>query len=292
MPSRSQFPVVSDFGGPFKSGIYLASHPFSLRARNRPFESFGPEPQPCIISMMALLAYAPRPDFGVIFDGDDTLWSTEQLYDDARARARKIVAECGMDAARWEECERRLDVQNVKKLGYGVDRFPTSCVQAYEQICESTGCAMNANTADRIRRAAQSAFDRDPPLVPGVRETLMSLRQRGARLALLTKGDRELQSRKIQSSGLADLFDIIQIVPEKSPEIIRDVVAALGLDVTSAWMVGNSIRSDVRPAVEAGLRAIWINAHVWEYERDREGAAIDRMIAASELSDITALIEA
>jgi putative hydrolase of the HAD superfamily len=221
-------------------------------------QPFGTAAQPCIMSMMALLAHSPRSTFAVVFDGDDTLWRTEQLYDDARARARKVVAEFGMDAARWEECERRLDVQNVETLGYSKDRFPTSCVQAYEEICERTGCLRDDDIANQIRRAAQSAFDHDPPLVSGARETLILLRQRGARLALLTKGDRELQSRKIESSGLADLFDVIQIVPVKSPEIIRDVVAALGVDVTSAWMVGNSIRSDVRPAINAGLRAVWI----------------------------------
>ncbi len=96
--------------------------------------------------MMALLAYAPRSDFAVVFDGDDTLWSTEQLYDDARARARKVVAQSGMDAARWEECERHIDVLNVQKLGYSMDRFPTSCVQAYEHICERSGYAINPGT--------------------------------------------------------------------------------------------------------------------------------------------------
>jgi putative hydrolase of the HAD superfamily len=240
---------------------------------------------------MALLAYAPRSDFGVVFDGDDTLWSTEQLYDDARARARKVVAQSGMDATRWEQCERHIDVLNVQKLGYSMDRFPTSCLQAYEHICERSGYAINPGTADQIRQAALSAFDRDPPLVSGARETLGLLRQRGARLALLTKGDRELQTRKIQRSGLADLFDVIQIVPEKSPEIIRSVVAALGVHEGSAWMVGNSIRSDIRPAIAAGLHAVWINAHVWEYEKDDEHPVIDGMIAASALRDVPALIK-
>ncbi|HSY99195.1 MAG TPA: HAD family hydrolase [Terriglobales bacterium] len=241
---------------------------------------------------MAHRVCVPCVVLGVVFDGDDTLWSTEQLYDDARSRARYVVAQSGLDAARWEECERRIDVQNVANLGYSTERFPSSCVQAYEQLCRSMGRAVNAQTCVRVREAARSVFERDPPLVPGARETLMFLRAKGARLALLTKGDHELQLRRLQRSGLRDLFDVIRVVPEKSPAIIRDVVSALGVDVGCAWMVGNSIRSDVLPAIDAGLRAVWIDAHVWEYERNHDHVEIDGVIAASQLTDIPGLIAA
>ena len=227
---------------------------------------------------------------GVIFDGDDTLWNTEHLYDDARSRARVIVDESGLDGAMWEERERSIDVENVANFGYSMERFPASCVQAYEDLCRQTAQPPDTKTAERIRQAARSVFEQDPPLVPGAREALTLLRAKGARLALLTKGDRELQSRRIERSGLSGLFDVIRIVPEKSPAVIRDVVAALGVDISSAWMVGNSVRSDVIPAMKAGLRAVQIPAHVWEYERTQDHSAADGLITASHLADIPALI--
>jgi putative hydrolase of the HAD superfamily len=239
---------------------------------------------------MAQPVRIPRMVLGVVFDGDDTLWSTEQLYDDARSEAGRVVAESGLDAGWWEECERRIDVHNVARLGYSMERFPTSCAQAYEELCRSTGRTVDTEIAERVRGAARSVFERDPPLVPGVRETLRFLRARGARLALLTKGDHDLQSRRVERSGLRDFFDVIQIVPEKSLAVIRDVVAALGVDVGSAWMVGNSIRSDVIPAIDAGLRAVWIKAHVWEYERDYDHVASDKIVTTSNLTEIPALI--
>ena len=229
---------------------------------------------------------------GVIFDGDDTLWSTEQLYDEARSQARGIVAESGLDGAKWEELERVVDVQNVNNLGFSMERFPTSCVQAYEEVSERAGRAIDAKTAEKIRYSAQSVFRRDPPLISGARETLSFLRSSGARLALLTKGDRDLQLRRIQRSGLSEFFDIIQIVPEKSPNVIRDVVVALGVNPSSTWMVGNSMRSDVLPAIDAGLRAVWIPAHVWEHERSHDQVITDRAITASRLADIPTLIAA
>lgn len=239
---------------------------------------------------MAQLVGTLRIPVAVVFDGDDTLWSTEQLYDDARSRARDVVAEAGGDGAKWEEHERRIDVQNVDKHGYSMERFPASCVHAYEELCRSTGRAVDANTVNRVREAAGSVFERDPPLVSGARETLTFLRARGARLALLTKGDPALQSRRIERSGLRELFDVVQIVPEKSPAVILGVVAALGVDVGSAWMVGNSMRSDVLPAIDAGLRAVQIPAHVWEYERAYDHAAADRVITTSHLADIPEII--
>jgi putative hydrolase of the HAD superfamily len=227
---------------------------------------------------------------GVIFDGDDTLWSSEQLYDVARSQARDIVSKSGFDGARWEERERVVDVQNVAKYRYSTQRFPSSCIQAYEELCSSTGRAVEQPIAEQILRTAQSVFERDPPLVPGARETLALLRSQGARLALLTKGDHELQLRRVERSGLREFFHIIRIVPEKSPEIIREVVAALGVDAGSAWMVGNSMRSDVVPAMSAGLRTVRIPAHVWEHERTHDHLTLDGVITASHLVDVPALI--
>jgi putative hydrolase of the HAD superfamily len=99
-----------------------------------------------------------------------------------------------------------------------------------------------------------------------------------------------LQSRRIEQSGLREFFHVIRIVPEKSPGIIREVVAALGVDAASAWMVGNSMRSDVVPAVDAGLRAVRIPAHVWEHERTHDHLTHEGVITTSHLVDVPALI--
>jgi putative hydrolase of the HAD superfamily len=240
----------------------------------------------CIVTAMNQRERHSEEDLGVVFDGDDTLWSTEQLYDEARSRARRIVSDAGIDGVAWEERERQIDVTNVAKFGFSTTRFPTSCVQAYEELCRITGRNVDIATSELIRKEARWVFEHDPPIISGARETLLSLRESGVRLALLTKGDRELQTRRIERSGLRDLFDIIRIVSEKSPAVILDVVAALGVSVSSAWMVGNSMRSDVLPALEAGLRAIWIPAHVWEHEQTYDHAAAPKAITASRLEDI------
>jgi len=226
----------------------------------------------------------------VIFDGDDTLWSSEELYDDARSKVRLIFSNSGLNGAEWEQRERLLDVQNVAKFKYSTERFPTSCVQAYEELCLGSGHRIDKGLANQIRSTAKSAFENDPPVMPGARETLALLRSRGARLALLTKGDYALQCRRIERSGLREFFDVIRIVPEKTPDVIRDVIRALGVDAGSAWMVGNSMRSDIFPAMRAGLRAVRIPAHVWEYERTYDQIEPDGVITTSHLADVPTVI--
>src|SRR5262245_22198568 len=181
-----------------------------------------------------------RAPLAVIFDGDDTLWATEPLYDRARSHAREIVTGAGLDGARWEALERRLDVENVAAMGYSPDRFPTSCVQAYEQLCAAGTAMRDDEMARRIREAAAMVFEADAPLVAGAEATLATLRARGVRLALLTKGDPDIQARRVDRSGLAGYFDIVEIVAEKSVETIASLVRSLGVEPKDAWMVGNS----------------------------------------------------
>jgi len=228
----------------------------------------------------------------VIFDGDDTLWSTEGLYDDARSNARSIIAGAGLDAAEWERRERLIDVANVERFGYRRERFPTSCVEAYRQLCQLDAGEPDRATEQRIKTAAEMVFERDPPLFEGTREVLAALRDGGFRLALLTKGDPDVQSKRIERSGLRPFFDVIEIVPEKTADVFARLLAALGVSADSAWMVGNSVRSDVLPALRAGVRAIWIDAHVWEHERDHEKLVDERVIVASSLSEVAGIIAA
>jgi len=226
----------------------------------------------------------------VMFDGDDTLWSTERLYDEARSAARSIVASHGLNAASWEGIQRRRDLNNVLLLGYSMSRFPSSCVQAYEEICRIEKRSRKPSAARRIRRVAQTVFAQEAPVIGGTRETLELLRSQGVRLALLTKGEPRVQERRIDASGLRELFDLVEIVKEKSAETVRSLVARLGVNIDSAWTVGNSVRSDILPALTAGLRAIWIPAHVWEYEDSADDFVDDRVIRARSLEEIPRLL--
>ena len=222
----------------------------------------------------------------MIFDGDDTLWVTEPLYDDARANAAKVVAAAGFDADAWDAQQRTIDVANVTRFGLSAVRFPTSCVEALDAIARAAGVATPAAARQDVWDAASAVFTAVAPLVPGAQETLRTLAAR-YRLALLTKGDEQVQRRRIAASGLAEHFGVVRVVATKDAGAFRDVQAALG--AATCWSVGNSLSSDVVPALEAGMKAIWLDAHVWEYER-RTTVVPDGVLVAASLRDVPRLL--
>ncbi|MBK9238945.1 MAG: HAD family hydrolase [Acidobacteria bacterium] len=204
----------------------------------------------------------------MIFDGDDTLWETEPLYDEARSEARGLVEASGGNGSLWERLQREIDVKNVDVHGFSASRFPLSCVTACEKLFELTGWAVPGEVVQRINAVAMQVFDGRAPVRSDAEAALALLRANGFNLGLLTKGNQEVQQRRIESSGLARWFDRIEIVGDKSPEVISQLVRDLGSEPRSSWLVGNSLRSDIVPAVSAGLHAIRLDAHTWEYERD------------------------
>jgi putative hydrolase of the HAD superfamily len=115
--------------------------------------------------------------------------------------------------------------------------------------------------------AAQGVFRNTPKRVPYSSSVLRILSRRGVRLGLLTKGDPTVQADRIERSGLSSFFACTEIVADKTPQTIRGMLKKLGVAAANAWMIGNSLRSDIIPALEVGVKGIWIEAPVWEYER-------------------------
>ncbi|MCU1484406.1 MAG: haloacid dehalogenase [Actinomycetia bacterium] len=226
---------------------------------------------------------------GVVFDGDDTLWLTEPLYDVARLAARAIVEGAGLDGALWEAEQRRRDLANVAMLGHRPDRFPTSAVEALSAV-GGDGLADAPSVRERVRMAAASVFALQAPLRPGAHDVLAKLRSSGILLALLTKGDSDVQQRRLADSGLASFFDVTSIVERKSAEAFRDVARQLGVAADELLSVGNSVESDIRPSTEAGITAIWLPAYVWEYERHDPALEPD-LHRIDDLADLLRLVE-
>ena len=198
----------------------------------------------------------------VIFDADDTLWFTEPLYDDARAECRQIVESVGFDGAAWEAAQRVIDVANVATFGLSIDRFPTSCVQAYLQLAGETS---SPEIKTNLYSTAQHVFDRFAPVADGVPEILEELCH-VVRLVLLTKGVTWVQERRLKDARLEAVFSRVYIVEEKTSDAFATVLTEDGRDSSFAWSIGNSLASDINPALQLGLNGIWIPAYVWEHE--------------------------
>ncbi len=212
----------------------------------------------------------------VIFDGDDTLWFVEALYDAARDAAAQIVKTLGLDGARWQALQKSIDVANVARLGLSRTRFPSSSVEAYRVLSAEAGRGFDQTVADRIWSASDAVFETEAPLATGAHEVLNELREHFA-LGLVTKGDQSVQRHRLARSGLGAYFDTVEIVAEKDEECFRAQARALDVPPEACWSVGNSLPSDINPALRIGMSAVWIDAHVWDHER-REVDAHDGML--------------
>lgn len=227
----------------------------------------------------------------VLFDGDDTLWLVEPLYDAARAEIGRIVTEAGLDATAWESLQRRIDVQSFTRLGFSPNRFPMSCVKAYERLARSSRVSIGREVRDEIHATAARVFRETAPTADGAKAVLHELSERH-RLALLTQGDHSVQTKRLNDSGLESFFENPnKIVPEKNAAVFRDLLNDMAAIPTRSWSVGNSLASDINPALECGMSAIWVAADHWEYERREVAPSLGHLYGAESLPEVADILD-
>jgi putative hydrolase of the HAD superfamily len=198
------------------------------------------------------------------FDGDDTLWHSEGYFQHAGAEFERIVGEW-IDVAdasvrtRMHAVERR----NLALFGYGAKGMTLSMIEA---AIELTGGRISAAHIHRIVELGRTILEHPVELLDGIRAAVEQVAQRH-RVVLITKGDLFHQERKVEQSGLADLFHRIEIVSEKNAHSYARVLAECAVDARAFAMVGNSLRSDIEPVIGLGGWGIHMPYHVtWEHE--------------------------
>jgi putative hydrolase of the HAD superfamily len=202
----------------------------------------------------------------ICLDADDTLWGHESYFQDAARRYHALLAgfvEPAQSEARLTEAEGR----NLHIYGYGVKGFTLSML---ETALEIAGDALSAATAREILAIGRDLMRHPVAPLAGVAETLPTLKLK-ARLVLVTKGDLFHQESKLAASGLGEHFEGVEIVSEKTPQVYAKIFARYGAAPERALMVGNSLRSDILPALAAGAYAVHI-PHEFEWAHERATA--------------------
>lgn len=218
------------------------------------------------------------------FDADDTLWQNEQFFRLTEARFQALLAEHAPAehlATRLLEAEKR----NLAHYGYGIKGFTLSMIETAVEVTEGR---VPAATIGEILATGREMLSHPVETLPHVRETLEALAG-DYRIVLVTKGDLFDQERKLAASGLGDFFDGVEIVSDKTPATYARVFARHGDGPERAMMVGNSLRSDVVPAIEAGSWGVHVPHDLtWVLERVEAPAGHARF---REIGDIGALPE-
>jgi putative hydrolase of the HAD superfamily len=181
------------------------------------------------------------------FDADDTLWQNETFFRITERRFTELLADHADHAAiaaRLLEAERR----NLRFYGYGIKGFTLSMIETAVEVTD--GKAPAAVIAE-ILSYGREMLNHPVETLPHAREALARLCG-DYRIVLVTKGDLFDQERKLAASGLGDFFDGVEIVSEKTPEVYQRVFTRHGDGAARAMMIGNSLKSDVVPALVAG----------------------------------------
>jgi putative hydrolase of the HAD superfamily len=217
-------------------------------------------------------------------DADDTLWHNETIFRLTHRRFNELLAnfaDADMLEAELAATERR----NLDLYGYGAKGFTLSMLETAIKV--SSG-QVAGNVIGEILAAGREMMAHPIEPLPGVHEALEELSAR-YRLILITKGDLFHQETKLAASGLGGFFAGIEIVSEKTADIYRRVFTRHGTGPEQAVMAGNSVRSDILPALEAGSYAVLIPYHlVWAHEDAPLPATHPRfkqLTALSELPD-------
>lgn len=224
----------------------------------------------------------------LILDADDTLWENNIFYEEVRDTFADRMVREGFDRLEAQQAVDQVERERVPLVGYSPQEFVRSVVIAYRRLCEQRGRQPRPELAAEVEAIGRRVTECPIVLLDGVAEALPHLHRR-CQLILLTKGDPQVQQSKVDRSGLASYFAAIHVVPEKGPKVLRELIARHDLDPRRTWMVGNSPRSDVNPALEARIGAVHIPHPVpWAFE-DVSIADRDRVVTLSSFSDLLAL---
>ncbi|NBZ87250.1 HAD family hydrolase [Stagnihabitans tardus] len=219
------------------------------------------------------------------FDADDTLWQNETFF---RLTEARFIALLGGDPGlteRLHEAEKR----NLGHYGFGVKGFMLSMI---ETAIEATEGQVKASVIAEILAEGREMLRHPIHLLPDVEEVVRALAQ-DHRVIVITKGDLLDQERKLAQSGLGDLFHGVEIVSDKTPETYARAFARHGAGADHAMMVGNSLKSDVIPALQAGAWGVHIPHELtWSYERADPPTDAPRFRVIQRLAELPDVVNA
>jgi putative hydrolase of the HAD superfamily len=202
-----------------------------------------------------------------IFDLDDTLLSTEQHFSRAQQEFLAELERLGFNRDICLQIFIETDFGNVERWGFTPKRFYTSMGETYEILCRHAHAAPDSAIRRQLEDIGRGVFDESPRIMKGALQVLQTLKDYGDQLFLWTKGDNEIQLRKLAFNSLEQHFRQIYIFEQKTAAELLSIVKQHHLALADTWVVGDSIRSDINPALEIGANAIWLDVNSWSYER-------------------------
>jgi putative hydrolase of the HAD superfamily len=220
------------------------------------------------------------------FDADDTLWQNEQFYRLTEQRFTALLADYAEPnhlSDRLLEAEKR----NIKAYGFGIKGFTLSMIETAIEVTEGR---VPASVIRELVEAGRDLLNHPVEPLPHARAALETLSGE-YRLILITKGDLFDQERKLAQSGLGELFTGVEIVSDKSTEVYHQVFARHGDGPKRSMMVGNSLKSDIVPALKAGCWGVHVpHSLTWALEHDEPPIGNQRYRRIDHLGELVDIV--
>ncbi len=202
----------------------------------------------------------------VIFDFDDTLVVTNPVFEQVKASFYHRMAQLGLADGDLPQVLNEYDIANVRQAGGLAQHcFPLALEQTYQAYCRRKQVAWRPEQAAEFATWGYSVFAQTPRLLPSAQELLTWLAAR-APLFLLTQGEKETQTWRLQASGLLAYFERTYIVKAKTAADFARILQENRLPAASTWSIGNSLRTDIYPALTLGMPAVQVDIDCWDYD--------------------------
>jgi putative hydrolase of the HAD superfamily len=221
----------------------------------------------------------------LLIDADDTLWENNIYFERAIARFISFLNHHEFSPEQVREVLNDVERECIVTHGYGLHSFAHALIATFERLSVA---AVTPELHAQIHGFAHSIADHPVELLPEVPETLRYLSQRH-RVILMTKGAVAEQSGKVERSGLKEHFSAVEIVAEKDPAAYTRVVEKYSLAHNATWMVGNSPKSDINPALAAGLHAVFVphgNTWILEHEEVNPAPAEQKLLIVGRFAEL------
>ncbi len=219
----------------------------------------------------------------LVIDADDTLWENNIYFERAFDEFVDYLDHSTLAAPEIRQVLDEIELANSRIHGYGSLNFGRNLRQCYEHLAERKVSDDDLRT---VMSFAERILDCPMEVIDGVPDTLEYLAGRHD-LTLFTKGHPEEQKLKIDRSGLGIYFGHTAIVKEKDVTAYKLLAEQRGIDPERAWMAGNSVKSDINPALAAGLNAVFIpHPHTWVLEREEIRPGTGRLLTIERFADL------
>ncbi len=221
----------------------------------------------------------------LIIDADDTLWENNIYFEEAFSAFCEFLAHSMLQPPEIRSILDEIELANIKQHGYGSLNFGRNLKECYQRLAERE---IHREDLECVMGFAERILEQPVEIIPGVPETLAYLSVRHD-LTLFTKGHPEEQKLKIERSGLGIYFGHTAIVNEKDAASYNRLVADREMNPENAWMIGNSPKSDINPALMAGINAVFVpHAHTWVLEKQEiVNGTGRRLLLLESFSDLT-----